>query len=451
VRIATLAVSQPANVALAAQRSVLRRLFLTALVALLVVAVLAIALASRIAEPVRRLTIAAGRVRRGDLDAQTTVSGHDEVGRLARAFDAMTDSLRRLTADLRATAEQESALRARLETVVESMSDGLVVVDRRSRITAANPTASRLLGRDADDLLGTTVSRVVRVEDRQGRSLLDRATGRTVDGDLVRGDERVPVRVGVAPLGDGQGRVIVLADRSREQEVERMKTEFLATISHELRTPLTPIRGYAEMLSRRPELSRPQVETFLDEILSATGRMSRAVELLVDVAALEGGRIVPRTAPTSVRSFVDERLAAWRSRYPERADDFKRRVSTKLPAVDIDRQWIARAFDEFADNAMKHTDKGTTVWLTASLDPAGNGVRVAVRDNGPGFDPQRAGELVGDFSQADTSETRRVGGLGLGLGFVSRVAERFGVAFSVSTEPGKGSEFALVLPAATDR
>ena len=153
----------------------------------------------------------------------------------------------------------------------------------------------------------------------------------------------------------------------------------------------------------------------------------------------------------SVRSFVDERIETWKTRYPERAGDFKRRVATKLPAVDIDRRWVARALDEFADNAVKYTDPGSAITLGASLAEDGDGVRIAVRDAGAGFDPRRAAELVGDFSQADASETRRVGGLGLGLGFVSRVAARFGLPLSVETEPGKGSEFALELPVATGR
>jgi signal transduction histidine kinase len=230
-----------------------------------------------------------------------------------------------------------------------------------------------------------------------------------------------------------------------------MKTEFLANISHELRTPLTPIRGYAEMLARRPDLERKKVESFLDEILASAGRMSRAVELLVDVAALEGGRVEPDRSRVTVRSFVDERIETWKARYPERAGDFRRRVSAKLPRVDIDRRWVARALDEFADNAVKYTPPGTTITLLASAVDEGAGVCVVVRDNGPGFDPQRAVELAGDFSQADASETRRVGGLGLGLGFVSRVAARFALPFTIETEPGKGSEFALVLPAAVDR
>src|SRR3954471_4390029 len=450
VRIATIALSQPANEALAAQRSVLRRLFLTALAALLVVAVFAIALAQRITDPVRRLTVAAGRVRRGDLEATTTVSSRDEVGRLSRAFDAMTSSLRTLTADLRSTAEQEATLRARLERVVESMTDGLVVTDAKGVVTDANPMALVLLGQDERDVLGKALQDVVRVEDGQGRSLLERALAGagTIDGELVGGGEtRVPVRFGVESLNGAQGRVVVLADRRREREIERMKTEFLANVSHELRTPLTPIRGYAEMIARRPELSRQQVETFLDEILNSTGRMSRAVELLVDVAALEGGRVEPQYSRLTPRSFVDERVETWKARYPERSGDFKRRVAAKLPQLDIDRHWVSRALDEFVDNAVKYTSPGTSITVSAS--PAEDdraGVLVAVRDAGAGFDPQRAAELVGDFSQADASETRRVGGLGLGLGFVSRVAERFDLELTIETEPGKGSAFALLLP-----
>jgi two-component system, OmpR family, phosphate regulon sensor histidine kinase PhoR len=412
-------------------------------------------LAQRITEPVRRLTVAAGRVRRGDLDTTTTISSRDEVGRLSRAFDAMTASLRTLTQDLRSTAAQESALRARLETVVSSMSDGLLVTDEDWVVTSVNPTAAELMGVAADDVVGQSLDDVLTVVDLEGRSVLRRGVRRNVDGELVRkGEEgadetRVPVRVGVAPLADGQGRVVVLSDRTREHEIERMKTEFLANISHELRTPLTPIRGYAEMIARRPELSRKQVELFTAEILSSTSRMSRAVELLVDVAALEGGRIEPQHTRVTPRSFVDERVETWKSRYPERAGDFKRRVATKLPQLDIDRHWVSRALDEFVDNAVKYTAAGTSITVSASaVDGDGSLVRVAVRDGGPGFDPQRAAELAGDFSQADASETRRVGGLGLGLGFVSRVVEQFGLELTIETQEGKGSEFGLLLPTA---
>jgi signal transduction histidine kinase len=449
VRVATLVVSQPAGEALSAQRSVLRRMFLTALIALLVVVLLAMLLARRIADPVRRLTVAAGRVRRGDLDSSTEVRSRDEVGQLARAFDAMTASLRSATGDLRAAAEQEAELRARLETVVESMTDGLVVVDGKDRITSVNATAASLLQIDVGDAVGKKLRDVLDVVDEEGRSVVPMrsSTDRVMEGRLTStSGAGVSVRLGVAPLAGGEGRVLVVSDRTREVDIERIKSEFLANVSHELRTPLTPIRGYAELLARRSDLSREQSRGFIDEILSSTARMSRVVELLVDVAALEAGRVAAEQGKTSVRALVEERVAAWRAAYPSRAADIKRRVGSRLPPVYADARWVNRALDEFADNAAKYTPAGSSITLTAALTDDGRHVRIAVRDQGPGFDPRLAAELVGDFSQADASETRRVGGMGLGLGFVSRVATRFGLPFTVDAEPGKGADFALLLP-----
>jgi signal transduction histidine kinase len=160
--------------------------------------------------------------------------------------------------------------------------------------------------------------------------------------------------------------------------------------------------------------------------------------------------VVPQHTRVTARSFVDERVEVWKGRYPERAGDFKRRVATKLPPLDIDRHWVSRALDEFADNAVKYTERGTAITMMASaVDGDAAGIWLAVKDAGPGFDQQRAAELLGDFSQADASDTRRVGGLGLGLGFVSRVAERFGLELSIDAQEGKGSEFALLVPTAS--
>jgi PAS domain S-box-containing protein len=451
VRIATLAISQSASVALAAQRSVLRRLVLTALAALVIVALGAFALAQRVVDPLRRLTIAAGRVRGGDLDTVVAIETRDEVGSLARAFDAMTSSLRGLTGDLRSSAAQESALRARLEAVVGSMTDGLVTTDGEDRVAGANPTALRLLGQTEPDLVGRPLAEVVDLRGSDGEVIDRRTPLVTADAMLHRADgAQVAVRVAVAPLTGQPGQVIVVSDRTRDREIERMKTEFLSNISHELRTPLTPIRGYAELIAHRPDLPSEQVQAFVAEILAGTMRMNRAVDLLVDVAALEAGRIAPDRSETAVAVFVEERLAQWRALYPDRAADLRRRVAAKLPAVDVDPVWLSKALGELVDNAVKHTPTGTSIVVTASLTDAGD-VRIAVRDAGKGIDTERLGELLGDFSQADASQTRHVGGLGLGLGFVTRVAAQLGLAIHVSSSPGRGAEFALDLPPAASQ
>jgi PAS domain S-box-containing protein len=448
-RLGTLVISQRASVALAAQRSVLRRLVLTALAVLVVVAIVAFVMAQRIADPVRRLTVAARRVSRGDLDAVVEVDSVDEVGVLARAFDDMTASLRRLTTDLRDAADEEGRLRARLETVVGSMTDGLVTTDGAGIVVAANPTALELLGCQESDVVGQPLIEAVDVRGADGEALMAARRPGDVEGSLRRTDgDEVPVRFARAPLRDQPGEVVVVSDRTRERELERLKTEFLANVSHELRTPLTPIRGYAEMLVRHPNLDGDKSKNFLTEILAGTERMSRAVELLVDVSALDAGQVVPERREAKVAAIADERIEAWRARFPSRANDFRRRVAAKLPAVEVDPTWLAKALDELADNAVKFTKPGAAITLAAALTDDGN-VSIAVRDAGPGIDTERLNELLGDFSQADASETRPVGGFGLGLGFVRRVAAALGARLAVTSDPGKGAEFALIVPAVT--
>jgi two-component system sensor histidine kinase VicK len=424
-----MAVSRTAKVSLAAQRSALQSLFITALLATGLVGGLALLLGRRTVDPVRRLTAAAARVSAGDLSATAGVANADEVGTLSRTFDTMTGSLARLTGDLRSTA-------SRLQTVLASMSDGLVATDAHGRVTSINPAALAMVGLEREaDALGRPLGSVVDVRDGTGAALAV-PTLRLFDaaGEVHRADveETVPVRVSLAPLDSGDGVVLVLRDTTREREVERMKTEFLSNVSHELRTPLTPIRGYAEILVAKP--------TIRDESL----RMGRVVDLLVDVAAIEAGRVTvtPRSVP--VRELVDGRLVTWKAKAPDRADDLKRRVAGGLPPVMVDPIWVGKALDELIDNAVKHTPPGTAITLTAiRLEDT---VRVGVRDAGPGIAEADQRTLFTSFEQVDGSATRRVGGLGLGLSFVRRLAEDAGFPLSFTSTVGKGSEFALDLP-----
>jgi signal transduction histidine kinase len=260
------------------------------------------------------------------------------------------------------------------------------------------------------------------------------------------GEGSTPVRLAVAPLETGEGVVVVLRDIAREREVERMKTEFLSNVSHELRTPLTPIRGYADMLASRPNLRPEQVATFAGTILSESVKMNRVVDLLVDVAAIEAGRVTTSPRPVDVRGLLDARLEHWRARAPARPDDLRRRVAARLPAVLVDPTWVGKALDELVDNAVKYTPPGTAITLLAAATDEG-AVRVAVRDAGPGIAPADQEQLFSSFAQVDGSATRRVGGLGLGLSFVRRLAEDAGYPLTVASTVGKGTTFALDLPA----
>ncbi len=440
--VGVVAVTRPASLALASERSALVALLFAAVAATGLVALGAVVAGRRTVDPVRRLTVAAERLSAGDLDARgDVVRSRDEVGVLARTFDTMTGSLSRLTGDLRSSA-------ARLETVLASMSDGLLATDADGTVTSVNRAALEMLGAGAGDVVGRPLAEVADVRGADGAPLADVDT-RVQDavGEVHRADgTTVPVRVAVTGLRDGDGAVVVLRDTTREREVERMKTEFLSNVSHELRTPLTPIRGYADILTNRPGLAADKVTRFAGTILSEALKMNRVVDLLVDVASLEAGRVVPRPVDVDVRQLLDSRLEAWRAKAPERADDLRRRVGAGLPSVHVDPEWVGKALDELIDNAVKYSPAGASITLAATVAPDGR-VRVAVRDTGPGIAEADQALLFTSFEQVDGSATRRVGGLGLGLSFVRRVADDAGLLLTVTSQVGKGSEFALDLPA----
>jgi signal transduction histidine kinase/HAMP domain-containing protein len=437
--IGVLALSAPSGVVLEGQRDLLSTI-VGLVVAVGALAVLVgVLLARRVVRPVRELTLAAARIRRGDLTTRAGVRTVDEVGVLARTFDAMTATIEATTADLRRGAEEQRALAGRLETVLDSIGDAIVIVDGAGRVSGANPAAAALLGAPVEDLVGSDVTAVVRSFDGP---LVGRSGERTLTGVLrPAAGPMVPVAVVQSTLAAGDGSVVVLRDLSREVEVERMKTEFLSNISHELRTPLTPIRGYAEILQRRPDLPPEDTSRFAGTILDSTLRMARVVDLLVDVAALEAGRVVPEPRATKVATLVDGRVDAWRDKISGR--DFRRRVARGLPDVMVDPAWVTKALDELIDNAVKYGGSGP---ITVSAVMAGERVRLTVRDSGSGVPADRMGALFADFEQVDGSATRETGGLGLGLSFVRRVSEVAGFTTHVESGP-RGAAFSLDLPA----
>ena len=349
-----------------------------------------------------------------------------------------------------ASVDTEGALRSRLEVVLGAVSDGVIATDGTGVVTSANPEALRLLAASIGDVVGRPLRAVVRLRRTDGTPLRVRP-GSSTDAWLAVARRQVPVRVSSVPLPGTDGAVVTLTDRSRDSEIDRLKTEFLANVSHELRTPLTPIKGYAEMLARRPGIGESQVRVFAEEILVATERMDRIVALLVDVAALDAGRVRPAVCSLPVGTLLAPALESWRARWPDRAADVRQGIAAGLPDVDVDPDWIRKALTELVDNAVKLTEPGDAVVIRADLVPGRRRrVRVTVCDAGPGLEPERVAELLGDFSQADASETRRFSGLGLGLGFVRRVAERFGIGLSVAVTD-RGSEFGLDLPEARPR
>jgi two-component system, OmpR family, sensor histidine kinase VicK len=447
------ALSAPSEVVSDTRQDLTRAMFLAALAVGGIALILAWLSGRRITRPIRKLTVTADAVASGDLSARAPVSGEDELGLLGTTFNDMTSSLVRKT-------EEEQALRNRIETIIQSMADGLVAVDNRGRILAFNIEAELLSGVRAEDALGSSVGDVLDVRDARGEAMtlpIHSLTEGAVGGVYMarRLGPPVPVAITTAVLHDEDGAVAggvaVIRDMSREHELEKLKGEFLSNISHELRTPLTPIKGYAEILSRSGVPEQRMVH-FARGILDATQKLERIVALLVDYASIEAGKLAPRASSVDVGSIVESLAAEWGKRAPRH--EFQTSISPHLPLASGDERLLKRTLEEVVDNAVKFSPGGGKVRLEArsatnGMD-GGARVEVSVSDNGIGIAPEDLPTIFSDFHQLDSSETRTYGGLGLGLAFVQRIVQAHQGEVTVDSTPNAGTRLTIVIPAAGD-
>ncbi len=442
----TVAASSSTDTIAESRDGLFRILFGIALLGTLVALLLAAVVGERIGARLRGLTQAAAALGRGDPGVRTGLTGDDEVGTLGATFDVMASAIEEKT-------EAEGRLRGRLEAVVGGMGEALVATDAQARITDFNRSAEDLVGVSAATARGRQVTEVISLAADDGADLASRlkqpprtrwsasATLSPLDGPAV------PVAVSGAPLRDPDdapaGGVFVLRDLRGEREVERMKTEFLSRIGHELRTPLTGVLGYSEMLLRRdwpPDRSRQMLE----EVNSSGHRLERIVQLLEFFAAAAAGRTLLRLQPVDLRSVVDEVIMTWAPRVQPPLT-LSRKVARGLPPVLGDPRWLRLALSELVDNAIKFSPIGGQVSISASSTEDGR-VDLAVTDHGVGMTATDVERAFTDFEQGDTSDTRRYGGLGLGLPLVLRVAEGHGGEVRCATTPGRGTRLSMVLP-----
>lgn len=446
-------VAAPADAAEATQQALFRTLFVVALGSALVAVVVAVAVGERIGRGLRQLTSAAEAMQSGALDARIRVRSDDELGVLGGAFSTMASSIRVMTDELRASALEEAAVRARLEAVVSGMSEALLAIDRAGEVIELNRAAEELLGAARADVLGRPVEEVVAWRLADGRSVplarTDLVDGEALAADLARGEHTIPVVVtsGTLRTGDGagDGAVIVLRDIRREREVEDLKSSILANIGHELRTPLTPIKGYAGMLRDR-DLSRDQTRTFAAEIIGGVDQLERVVRQLVTFATIAAGHLDARPEPTDVPALAESLRARWAPRVDDR-HTFEVVVADDVEEAVVDATLFVQAIDELVDNAFKYSPEGGAVTVTFAPGTRDwPGLAVTVTDEGVGMPMDQMAGLAEAFTQVDASETRRFGGLGLGLACADRIVRAHGGRLAYAAPGHGGTRVSILLP-----
>jgi len=402
--------------------------------ALTLAAALAAFFVSRsLTRPVREMIRVSRRISRGDFEAKIYHPGRDELGELGRSLNGMTAQLRSFVENLRLQKEEGNG-------ILQSMKDGLVLIDGEDRIRLANDSFKKMIGRD--DPEGAYFWEVIRSS--AFTELIGRARGAN---ECLSGRVDLGGRVydcSLTLLASPARVLAVLHDLTRSVELEAMKKDFVVSMSHELRTPLSAVKGYIETLE--DEVST-RGRDYLRVLQRNTERLIKIVDDLLVLSALEG-----REAPLRLENVDLGSLAADSLRLFEPAARGKglalRLAAGESPLVVTgDAFRLEQMFVNLLDNAVKYTDGGE-VLLSLEAEPGRAVIRV--RDTGAGIPPEHLPRLFERFYVVDPSRSRKMGGTGLGLAIVKHIVLLHGGEVSADSTPGRGSCFTVWLPRAPE-
>jgi two-component system, NtrC family, sensor histidine kinase KinB len=411
---------------------------------------LAFFMANRIVEPLKELTATTAKMAAGDLNAEVVVSSQDEFGVLAAEFNRMARRIRQLrSSDM----GQLLIAQQTTEAAIDSLYDPVIVTDGEGCVTKLNPAAQEIFGSEKENA-GKHVGEVARDARIAGAVAEALHSQRAVVGEGsasilpldVAGSERA-FRLRTTPMRDNEnhllGAVTLLEDITHLREIDRLKSEFIATASHELRTPLTSVQMGVHLLleGAAGELNDKQTEV-LGACREDCERLDKLMRDLLDLSRIEAGESQPELKPIKARELIVDEAEVLRPQVEAKALSFGVNIPVDLPLVMADRSQIERVVANLVVNAIRYTRQGE---IQISAELRGHYVAVAVSDTGEGIPPEYLPHILDKFVQVPGAAT---GGAGLGLAICRLIVEAHGGQISVQSEIGHGSTFTFTLPVA---
>ncbi|MCB9613041.1 MAG: response regulator [Sandaracinus sp.] len=384
-----------------------------------------------------------------------------------RANDALEDANKRITElnehledEVQArTLELASAL-ARSRAIVDNLADGLVALGPEGQVQTTNPAFLSLLRKDESHKLVTedlpeellALARTALEERHVARTeivLSGERTGAAVASPIFSSDDDE-----AAPVGS----VVIVRDVTLEKEIDRMKTDFIATVSHELRTPLTSVLGFAKLTKTKlesavfPHVPTPdakaqravsQVRGNIDIIVSEGQRLTSLINDVLDISKMEAGRMEWKRVPIEPAALVQRALDASAGLFASDALELVSEIEAGLPNFEGDEDRLLQVLLNLVSNAAKFTDEGRVI-VRAKHHP--EGLELSVQDSGAGIADTDLESIFQKFKQVGDTLTSKPKGTGLGLPICRQIVAAHRGRITVESTLGEGSTFRVVLP-----
>jgi two-component system phosphate regulon sensor histidine kinase PhoR len=390
-----------------------------------------------VSRPIRDLIAASRRLASGDFDTRVFLRRNDEFQTLAETFNGMSRQIRNAFDGL-------SRQRSELESIIGSLKEGLVVVDRKGTIVYCNVSMKAIIGRSAGsgresgpegEYYWEALS-----QQPQFLELIDKSRNDTL-GPLEEVDVSGKAFLCSATKVKGADEiVIVLHDITSMKELERIKRDLVSSVSHELRTPLTSIKGFAETLEE--EVGEEQ-RHYVEIIRRNTDRLINIVRDLLLLSQLEETGIGLEIEKVDLQRLAERTARIFEGQARQKGLDLVVEADPGLSPVPADPFKMEQILINLLDNAVKYTDRGEVRVL---IHGEGTKVRIEVRDTGIGIPRDKLSKIFERFYVVDKSRSRKTGGTGLGLSIVKHIVLLHGGEIDVESAPGRGSSFIVRLP-----
>ena len=360
-----------------------------------------------------------------------------------------------------------SAVESKSDVVINAIDDGVLAISKDGNIELINPSAQQIIGWDQGDALGLNWKSVLKLVTSDGKDVEDLenpiaqslSKNQPTHNDklflLTSSEKRILVSIVSSPVGtDGEGIIVVFRDITKEKAEEREQAEFISTASHEMRTPVASIEGYLG-LALNPATAHidEKARDFISKAHESAQHLGRLFQDLLDISKVEDGRMKNNPKIINVNEFLKDIFNGLATKanekqlnyifMPDIIDEGKEKSLQPIFYANIDPDHFREVVSNLIENAIKYTPSGEVVVNITGDDKQ---ISVSVKDSGIGIPAEDIPHLFQKFYRVDNSDTREIGGTGLGLYLSRRLAEAMSGNLRVESKYKEGSTFYLEIP-----
>jgi len=396
-----------------------------------------------ISRPLTEMSRVAKAMARGDFSKKAAIHTNDEIGELARSLNLMSEEIK----DKIGKVDSE---RAKLDLVLSSMFEGVIVTDSSEKIILMNPSLRKIFFVDTNPE-GKKPLEVIRntaVQDIVDK-IIQGKQGLATEEITVSVPEEKILKVNGVPIvrnNEFEGAILVFHDITELRRLEQIRQDFVANVSHELRTPISSIKGYAETLLEGALKDKDNAKEFISIIYQDSNRLANLINDLLDLSKIESGKMKMNFVPLDVASVTKRAVTVIENQAKVKSISFKLNLAPELPKIRADETRFSQVMINLLDNAIKYTPENGSVTVTAKV--VNNSLQVDIKDTGIGISEKDLPRIFERFYRVDKARSRELGGTGLGLSIVKHIVQAHSGQVWVKSELGLGSTFSFTIPLA---